>query len=289
MPADIAPPPPGAPYYGPQSKPSAVSAGGSGIRSTTADRSSGASLAPPSVKSKIPLSYIMVAIVTVLVVVFGIWHPSIPGLGTQPAAIATPFIENFHDNTRGWLATSQNGLTASPPGNGKYLLTTDGNVSTIDYLFSYPNPAAVGTLPGKFTLTVQMTQNTGDPSAFYGLVFRFKQDNSGNVYCYAFVINSNGNYNVWKFDPNAPVKPTPLYGAQLPSTFHSGLNQSNILRAVVQGNTFSFMVNGIPVPLSNGSPGITDPSSPYTGGQPALLVSGPNSQFTVTQVQLAIP
>ena len=295
LPADIAPPPPVASYYGQQSIPSAVSTGGTGLRPTTAGAASRGSLVTPALppaRSKIPLSYIMVAIVTVLVVVFGIWHPSIPGLsgfGTQPAAIATPFTENFHDNTRGWLATSQNGLTASPPGNGKYLLTTDGNVSTIDYLFSYPNPAAVGTLPDKFTLTVQMMQNAGDPSAFYGLVFHFRQDNSGNVYCYAFVINSNGNYNVWKFDPNAPVKPTPLYGAQLPSTFHSGLNQSNILQAVVQGNRFSFMVNGMPVPLSNGSPSITDPSSPYTGGQPALLVSGPNSQFTVTQVELTIP
>jgi len=132
-------------------------------------------------------------------------------------------------------------------------------------------------------------QNSGDPGVFYGLAFRFREDSSNNVYCYAFVINSNGHYHLWKFDPNAPVKPTPLYDAQLPTTFHTGLNQSNTFQAIVQGNKFSFMVNGMPVSLSGSSQDFTDPSSPYSGGQPALLVSGPNSQFTVTQVQLAIP
>ena len=208
---------------------------------------------------------------------------------SAPSIFSSAFTEKFLDNHRGWTVGDFNGLTASPPGNGQYLLTTGSSISTIDYLFPHPDPTIVGVLPDKFTLTVRMTQNAGDPSAFYGLVFHFRKDDRGNVYCYAFVINSNGNYNVWKFDPNAPVKPTPLYGAQLPSTFHSRLNQSNILRAVVQGSTFSFMVNGMPVLLSNGSPSITDPSSPYTAGYLALLVSGPSSQFTVTKVQLTIP
>jgi serine/threonine protein kinase len=243
--------------------------------------------------SKLPLSYIMVGIVAVLVIVFGVWHPSIPGLsgpGPQSAGMATPFTENFQSNTRGWLATSMNGLTANPPGGGKYVLITDASVTNITYFFPHPDPSAIGTLPDKFTLTVQMMQNSGDPGVFYGLAFRFREDSSSNVYCYVFAINSNGQYHLWKFDPNAPVKPTPLYGAQLPSTaFHSGLNQSNTLQAVVQGNSFSFKVNDTVVPLNGGSQTISDPSSPFSGGQPALLVSGPNSQFTVTQMQLAIP
>lgn len=294
-------PPPGSSYLSLQeSVPTAISVGRPGLRETTGGNMSRGTLTPasgitafPPGRRKIPLSYIMVAVVAVLVIVFGIWHPSLPGLqgsNPQPVGMATPFTENFQSNTRGWLATTMNGFTANSPSNGKYVLTTDASVTNVTYFFPHPDPAAVGTLPDKFTLTVQLMQNTGDQGVFYGLGFHFRQDSSGNVYSYVFAISSNGHYHIWKFDPNAPVKPTPLYDAQLPTTaFHSGLNQSNTLQAIVQGNIFSFKVNDTFVPLNNGSQTITDPSSPFSGGQPALLVSGPSSQFTVTQVQLAIP
>src|SRR5712692_6488809 len=182
-----------------------------------------------------------------------------------------------------------NGLTPNTPNNGQYVLSTDGTVTETIYLFPHPDPVAVGTLPDKFTLTVQMKQNAGDSRAFYGLAFRFKEDSSG-VYSYAFVVNSSGNYHVWKFDPNAKIKPTPMDSGPLPAAFHSGLNQSNTLEVSVQGNNFSFKVNGAPVQLSGGRQSLSDsPSAPYTGGLLALLVSGPSSQFTVTQLQLAIP
>jgi hypothetical protein len=43
------------------------------------------------------------------------------------------------------------------------------------------------------------------------------------------------------------------------------------------------------VPINNSSQSITDPSSPYTGGQLAIFVAGSNTSFTVTGVKLSIP
>jgi len=75
----------------------------------------------------------------------------------------------------------------------------------------------------------------------------------------------------------------------LPAAFHSGLQQKNTLVAIVQGNSFSFQVNNAPVLVTKNSQSVTDPSSPYMGGQLAILVAGINTSFTVTQVKLAIP
>ncbi len=298
LPADIAPPPPGSSYYGQQSIPSAVSTGGSGLRSTAASRVSGGSLVAPALpptRSKIPLSYIMVAIVTVLVVVFGIWHPSITGLlggtgtGSTLQAVST-FTDNFHDNHLNWLAGSYDGgnLTISPPSNNQYVLTI-GNVNST--YFPHPDPGAVKPLPNNFTMTAQIMQNTGGTTVFYGIAFymSLQADGVSMQHCYALVIDGNGDYQVLKYDINAPTVATMLWRGNSLSAIHRGLNQSNTLQAIVQGNTFSFKVNGMPVPLSGGNQSITDSSSPYTGGQLALLVAGPNTSFTATQVQLAIP
>ncbi len=298
LPADIAPPPPGSSYYGQQSIPSAVSTGGSGLRSTAASRVSGGGLIAPALppaRSKIPLSYIMVAIVTVLVVVFGIWHPSITGLlggtgtGSTLQAVST-FTDDFHDNHLNWLAGSYDGgnLTISSPSNNQYVLTI-GNVNST--YFPHPDPGAVKPLPNNFTMTAQIMQNTGGTTVFYGIAFymSLQADGVSMQHCYALVIDGNGDYQVLKYDINAPTVATMLWRGNSLSAIHRGLNQGNTLQAIVQGNTFSFKVNGMPVPLSGGNQSITDSSSPYTGGQLALLVAGPNTSFTVTQVQLAIP
>jgi hypothetical protein len=50
----------------------------------------------------------------------------------------------------------------------------------------------------------------------------------------------------------------------------------------VQGSHFSFAVNNTAI-----TPSTSD--ADYTGGQPALMVAGPNASFTVTSAQLSSP
>jgi len=249
------------------------------MRSTTA----GVTPAPLSSKSKIPLSYVMVAIVVALLIVFSLWHPFLPAPGgTGATSPATAFTENFQDNQRNWIVGSLNGLSASLPANNSYMLAVnDGNTY-------FPNPAAVGILPANFTYSVEIEQNGGSLDTLYGLAFRLRQ-NGDKVYCYAFVIDGKGDYQVLKYNADAINKSTLLWSGQSFPAVHVGLQQKNTLVAIVQGNSYSFLVNNVPVPVNNGSQNISDLSSPYTGGQLAILVAGFHTSFTVTQVKLTIP
>lgn len=142
------------------------------------------------------------------------------------------------------------------------------------------------------------------------------------MYCYAFVIADNGNYQVLKYGANTSSRYATLTQGTL-SAIH-GQNQFNILQVVVQGSHFSFKVNGIsPVVIIHQDgydpgqststptatpvithqdaydPGNTTPTptatpitvtdSSYIGGQPALMVAGPNTSFTVTSVKVSSP
>ena len=60
----------------------------------------------------------------------------------------------------------------------------------------------------------------------------------------------------------------------------------NTLQVSARGNQYSFSVNGTAVHFSITS---TQGDAPYTGGRPGLLVSGPNTSFAVTSVQLSVP
>jgi serine/threonine protein kinase len=242
--------------------------------------------APARSKSKIPLSYIMVALVLVLAIAFSFWHPFITAPGgpgaTPTTRSATAFMENFQDNQRNWTVGNLNGLTASLPSNHSYMLTvSDGNTY-------FPNPAAVGMLPTNFTMSVDMAQNTGSLNIFYGLAFRLKQ-NGGKVYCYAFAIDSKGDYELLKYNADVSTTPSELWQGQARSAIYAGLNKMNTLIVTVQRNKFSLEINGTSVPLQKAIQSITDSSSPYKGGQLAILVAGPDTSFTVSSMQLTIP
>ncbi len=281
------PMPPASSYYGQQQVPGTARATSNPVmRSSTTGAGNLVTPALLGAKRKIPLSYIMVAIVVALLIVFSLWHPFLFTPTTTPTTkAATAFTENFQDNQRSWTVGSLQGLTASPPSNSSYMLAvSDGNTY-------FPNPAAVGILSANFTLSAEIVQNTGSLDTVYGLAFRLRQSgqNGEKVYCYAFVIDGKGDYEVLKYNADAPTTPITLWSGQLPPAFHGGLQQINTLVAIVQGNSFSFQVNNAPVPITKNSQSATDPSSPYTGGQLAILVAGLNTSFTVTQVKLTIP
>jgi serine/threonine protein kinase len=276
--------PPASSYYGQQPVPGTSRATSSpAMRSTTTGAGNLVTPAPLRSKSKIPLSYIMVAIILALLVVFSFWHPFLPALTTTPTTkAATAFTENFQDNQRSWPVGSLKGLSASLPSNNSYTLAvSDGNTH-------FSSPDAAGILPTNFTLSVEIEQNSGSLDTVYGLAFRLRHD-SEKVYCYAFVIDGKGDYEVLKYNADAPTTPTRLWTGQSFPAIHSGLKQKNTLVAIVQGNSFSFQVNDVTVPINNSSQSFTDPSSPYTGGQLAIFVAGSNTSFTVTGVKLSIP
>jgi hypothetical protein len=234
------------------------------------------------------------SILLALLVIGGlIWqtHPSLLpfGSGTQSTGGAfQPFTENFQSNDRSWTSGNLNGLSASISNNQYHLSVSDGNTY-------FPHPD-VGNLPANFTYTVQIEQNAGASSVFYGLAFRLREDGS-KVYCYAFVIASNGIYQVLKYGVNTSSSYATLTQGTL-SAIH-GQNQINTLQAIVQGSHFSFSVNGTPLLVhqdgydpgqtpSTATP-VTVTDSSYTGGQPALMLAGPNTSFTVTSVKVSSP
>lgn len=217
------------------------------------------------------------SILLVLLVIGGLlWqtHPSwLPfGSGNQSTGSTfQPFTENFQNNDRNWTSGTLNGLTASV-GNNRYSLSvSDGNTY-------FPHPDT-GNLPTNFTYTVNIEQNSGATSIFYGLAFHLKE-NGNAVYCYAFVIDAKGDYQVLKYGVNTSTSYATLTQGTM-SAIH-GQGQFNTLKVVVQGSHFSFTVNGTAV-----TPSTSD--ADYTGGQPALMVAGPQASFTVTSAQLSSP
>ncbi len=229
-----------------------------------------------STRSLHPGTFIFSALLALLVIGGLLWqtHPSwLPfGSGSQSTgATFQPFTENFQNNDRNWTTGNLNGLTASVSNNQYNLSVSDGNTY-------FPHPDA-GNLPANFTYTVAMEQNSGATSVFYGLAFHLKE-NGNAVYCYAFVIDAKGDYQVLKYGVSTSTSYATLTQGTL-SAIH-GQNQFNTLKVVVQGNRFSFAVNNTAI-----TPSTSD--ADYTGGQPALMVAGPNANFTVTSAQLSSP
>jgi hypothetical protein len=193
-------------------------------------------------------------------------------------APAKAFIDTFSDNYNHWLSgTKPGGLTATV-GSGHYTLSYDNEQYT-----HFPYPGAVGVLPANFTLTTQMSQEQGNPTVYYGLAFRMIYNGDQVASCYAFVITSDGQYAILRYDTANGKTQSNVLNNGSSRAILTGLHQKNELQAIVQGSQLNFAVNGQKI-LTNA---ISDAT--YTGGYPGLEVSGPNTSFTVTKVQLTIP
>ncbi len=283
-------------FYGPQSQvgtPGAASVYGQqpafgntpayGTSRRTTDPGGAGFVAPPLRHPVrwLPVSSIGAALVILLAIVLVLARTGVlPFLNNGNSSMTVQsFTENFQNNNRNWTQGNLNGLTAGVE-HGTYTLQVSDNQT----YFPHPN---VGTLPDNFTLTVSMEQ-VSTSSAFYGLAFHWSQ-NGTSVYCYALIINESGQYQLLKYDPNQSNQYKQIWPSNHPwSAINSGPNKSNTLQATVHGSTFSFMVNGQPVQVGPNATdtSYTDPSNPYTGGQPALVVAGPGTSFLATSVQL---
>jgi serine/threonine protein kinase len=266
---------------------------------TAANQSGYASIIPqPPARRAFPISavlgtaavVIIAAILLISRVLPPLSHPSSPDQAST--GTATAFVEQFSNNNRNWTVGSPNNNLTAAISNNQYILTI-GNAQTT----YFPNPTSVGALPANFTLSAHIMQTRGATTAWYGIAFHLKENGSA-VYTYAFVIDSEGDYEVLKYDPTVWSTPSKLWAASHFSAVHTGLNQTNLLQVTAQRSTFSFSINGAPAPVTTqdgyqpsnvqGTPStITDTS--YTGGNLGLLVTGPDTQFMVTTVTLKIP
>jgi hypothetical protein len=273
--------------YGPQPAFSNTPAYGSPARVTNP---SGAGMAVPGLRRparRRPISYIMVGVVLLVALVLVLARTGILPIfnnGGISSNTTQPFTENFANNNRNWTNGALNNLTASITGN-QYTLQISNATGGQTY---FPHPS-IGTLPDKFTLTVKMEETQLDPAgSFYGLAFRESQNASGAVSSYALIINTNGIYQVLKYGPKQdgydPNSYTTLGQTNQPfSAIKKGTDQFNELKVVVDVNSFSFYINGTPLP------GTITPDTSLTGGQLALLVSGTNATFVANSVTLTTP
>jgi hypothetical protein len=107
------------------------------------------------------------------------------GNGAAPrTSPAKSFVDTFADNHNQWSEGNIDGLTANIS-NGQYSLTLDNQQNT-----HFPYPAAIGTLPTNFTLTVQIRQSAGDDTVAYGLAFHLIYEGKQVKTCYAFAITA---------------------------------------------------------------------------------------------------
>jgi serine/threonine-protein kinase len=216
-----------------------------------------------------------------------LWRTGLILAPVNPTATSKAFTEDFHNNDRNWtIGSLDNGNFTASITSSEYTLSV-GNISNT--YFPHPDASAVGTLPGSFTLTAKMEQTRGASSkVFYGIAFHLTE-NGAKVYCYALVLNAYGDYQLLKFNADISNTPAQLWMGKL-SHFANGINPFHILQAKVQGSSFSFTIDGNAVAV--GAKQLTtyiDNSNPYTGGELALMVTGPNTDFAVSSVQLAIP
>lgn len=237
-------------------------------------------------------SYMIAAgILIVGLLIFGLrfyqaQQPSSTTNQTSNSGVAKAFSEHFQDNSRNWqLASSDQGVTASSPGNGAYKVNISTNATT------FPYPQNVGILPGKFTLTATIEQTAGKSDIFYGVAFHFNQG-SGGLTCYALAASSNGNFLIMEYkNPNSQ----PLLIAQ--GTYQGNPQQTHTFKVQADGNTYAFFIDGKPLSttIGNNAPSTSWSNSDLSNGVLALLLAGPASStdpqatYIASNVQLSIP
>jgi serine/threonine protein kinase len=259
----------------------------------------------PRTKRRVKAYYFALAVVVVLgilqlAVSAGLLHwPAVPvhrsaqvGAATPPSACtsthtsapAQSFVETFQDDHRGWQLGSLGDITSVIQGETYTLQIANKNSA----FFLCPSLTSVGTLPENFSLSAQMQQRQGSLDVYYGLAFHLSYDKDTNAIAgYAFVMNGRGTCALLKYDPHVAGGYTILKSQPDVSAIHP--TASNTLQVIVQGSRQSFKIDNTVIPFNGtgqADQSISDAS--YTGGQLALLVSGPDTSFTISSVALTV-
>ncbi len=276
------------PYYGPPLVAEANQAGAPSIGSSSPGTGNIAAPVRPRAKSKFRLSYILYSVITVLLLVLAVTkvppllcsNYSLLCFSTPSTALPggnTSFTsEDFHNNDHNWtIGSLDSGNLQADISNHQYTLTIGNQQNTY-----FPHPQLTASLPTNFTLTVNMTQSSGDTHKLFGIAFRL-QGTDQLVSSYVFAISGAGQYVLLKYSSNAE-------SSLKAGTTTINNNKANALKVVAHSNTFLIYVNDQLVQLQ-GTPdhSFTDNDHPFTGGQFGVYVTGPSTGFVVTSVVLA--
>ncbi len=219
---------------------------------------------------------IAIPIFIILALVLLLWRilPLLP-IPHPPPPGPTAFTETFQSpDGLAWTDGNQNNFSATI-NHGQYVLSvTDSNTH-------FPYAQGAGMLPADFTLTTQIKQTSGPANALYGLTFYFTTQGTQQISCYAFVISNAGNY---AFMTYTPGQAQPITETGSSTAIHA--NEVNTLTTRARANTFQFSINGRIVPINTSN---TVHDLTYHSGQPGLIVTGPNTAFSVRQALLTIP
>ena len=131
-----------------------------------------------------------------------------------------------------------------------------------------------------FVLEVETTQLDGPDDNGFGVLFRYQDTDN----YYRFDISSDGFYSLSK-SVDGSSEAVSEWNAH--SAILTGA-QTNHLRVVAQGNTFSFAVNDTPLKLCVGPGAIWDPATPDTclGGE--MLDTWTDATFRSGQIALGV-
>ncbi len=224
---------------------------------------------------------IVTPIVILLAIALLVWRllPLLPSSSSTPPTTtgnsAQTFTETFQNNQYAWTVGTINSLTGTIHAGTYTLQVSDGNTH-------FPSPRAAGALPNNFTLSTTLSQTAGATNLSYGLVFYLTSSDQQSVSCYAFVIESSGNYGLLKYTAQ---QANPDVIDQGTSPVIKGVHYANTLKMIAQNGSFQFAINGQPIQIK-GQTTITDTT--HHEGTLGLLVSGPGT-FVASQVQLTIP
>lgn len=174
-----------------------------------------------------------------------------PKAAAQAAATATaqaniilsdPLDQNMHN----WLT--------SPPDvyafkNGAYHITDRGDNGRATVLQASPVAGPLG-----YTLTMEQVQGQTSDTNSFGMLFRFGQKTQGGktittFYSFEVVNNKGGQYQFWLYNDGDAKATSPwkkIWSQPFGNEFHQGLgdNATNTIKIFMDGNKFSFTVNG---------------------------------------------
>ncbi len=167
----------------------------------------------------------------------------------QAAATAQANIivdDHLDRNINGWLTTPANVYAFK---DGAYHITDRGNNGRATVLES-------SSFTGQLSYELTMQEVNGDDANqnnSFGMIFRFSQNTKGNTsvttfYSFEVVNTKNGEYQFWKYNDSNGIKNawTKIWHANFGKEFHQGhgAQASNTFKVFMQGNSFTFTVNG---------------------------------------------
>ena len=154
--------------------------------------------------------------------------------------------DNLDRNINNWLTTPANVYAFK---DGAYHITDRGNNGRATVLQSNSFIGQLG-----YSLTMQeVNGNDTSPNNSFGMIFRFSQQTKGNTtvtsfYSFEVVNTKGGEYQFWKYDDSKGTNNawTRIWHGNFGKEFHQGhgAQATNTFRVFMQGNSFTFTVNG---------------------------------------------